>query len=405
MNKKEILSGSFRILKRNKMRTFFMILGIIIGIASLSITFTIGKGIQKQIADRVKKYLSTNSIAIFSVELKMEGNPQTDGKITTLTIDDIKTIASEVPGVSAYDVCQMLQGREIIAGNKNISTTIKGYSVAGETVWNRTVTRGEYFNAEEELNASRVALIGPSIADALFGQSDPIGAQIRIGDIPFIVKGVLEPKGIDPHGNDMDLDVVIPVTTMMKRVMNVDYLAMAKLQVDDENRTEEIAASVATILRERHHIEGNNENDFKVITPTFVQAKIKEMTRVFTVLLPIISLIALLAAGIVIVVLMLMSVNERINEIGLRKAVGARSKDILAQFIVEVSATSILGGIIGVIIGLACFKVFAVSMHLSFYVPWQIYVLGTLLPILVGTGAGILPARKAAKLNPVEALR
>lgn len=405
MNKKEILKSSFRILKRNKMRTFFMILGIIIGIASLSITFTIGKGMQKQISDRVKKYLSTNSIAIFAVELKMEGNPQTDGKITTLTIDDIKTIVAEVPGISMYDVSQMLQGREIIAGNKNITSTIKGYSTAGEIVWNRTVTRGEYFTPEEELNASRVALIGPGVVEALFGQSDPIGSQIRIGDIPFIVKGVLEPKGIDPHGSDMDLDVVIPVTTMMKRVMNVDYLAMAKFVVEDENRMDEIVAGITSVLKERHHIEGNDVNDFQIITPTFVREKIREVTRVFTVLLPIISLIALLAAAIVIVVLMLMSVNERINEIGLRKAVGARSKDVLSQFLIEVSATSILGGIIGVILGLACFRVFASFMSLSFYIPWQIYVLGGLLPVLIGIGAGLFPARKAARMNPVEALR
>lgn len=405
MNKKEILKSSFRILKRNKMRTFFMILGIIIGIASLSITFTIGKGMQKQIADRVKKYLSSNSIAIFAVEVKMEGNPQTDGQITTLTIDDVKAIANEVPGISMYDVSQMLLGREVIAGNKNISANIKGYSVAGEIVWNRTVIKGEYFNAEEELNASRVALIGPGVARELFGQSDPIGEQVRIGDIPFIVKGVLEPKGIDPHGSDMDLDVVIPITTMMKRVMNVDYLAMAKLVVDDENRMDEIVAGITSILQERHHIEGNEENDFQIITPTYVREKIREMTRVFTVLLPIISIIALLAAAIVIVVLMLMSVTERINEIGLRKAVGARSKDVLSQFVIEVSVTSILGGIIGVILGLACFRVFASFMNLSFYVPWQIYVLGSIIPVLIGIGAGIFPARKAAQMNPVEALR
>jgi putative ABC transport system permease protein len=220
-----------------------------------------------------------------------------------------------------------------------------------------------------------------------------------------MVKGVLEPKGVDPHGNDMDLDVIVPITTMMKRVMNVDYISMVKIIVTDENKMDEIVTGITSVLNERHHISGTDESDFMIITPTFVKENIRKMTRVFTVLLPIISLIALLAAGIVIVVLMLMSANERISEIGLRKAVGARSKDILFQFLIEVSSTSILGGIIGVTIGLVCFKIFASFMQLSFSIPWQIYVLGTILPVLVGITAGIFPAKKAAKYNPVEALR
>jgi len=404
MNKTEILKSSFRILRRNKMRTFFMILGIIIGVASLSITFTIGKAMQKQISERVKKYMSSNSLVIFAAKIKMD-NPQTDGYVSTLTIDDLKAISEEVPGISMFDPVQSLTGREIIAGNKSISTTLRGSSATAQVVWNRGVIKGEYFNEEDELNASRVALLGPRLAETLFGHSDPVGAQIRIGNIPFIVKGVLEPKGIDPHGTDMDLDAYIPLTTMMKRVMNVDHIAMAKIIVADENQMDEVAAGITAVLNERHHISGTDQRDFTLITPTFVKENIRKMTRVFTVLLPIISLIALLAAGIVIVVLMLMSVNERIGEIGLRKAVGARSQDILFQFLTEVSATSIVGGIIGVAIGLACFSFFASFMKLSFFIPWQIYLLGIALPVLVGIAAGIFPAKKAAACIPVDALR
>ena len=203
----------------------------------------------------------------------------------------------------------------------------------------------------------------------------------------------------------MDLDAYIPLTTMMKRVMNVDHIAMAKIIVADENQMDEVAAGITAVLNERHHISGTDQRDFTLITPTFVKENIRKMTRVFTVLLPIISLIALLAAGIVIVVLMLMSVNERIGEIGLRKAVGARSQDILFQFLTEVSATSIVGGIIGVAIGLACFSFFASFMKLSFFIPWQIYLLGIALPVLVGIAAGIFPAKKAAACIPVDALR
>jgi len=405
MNKKEVFKGSLRILKRNKMRTFFMILGIVIGIASLSLTFTIGKGFQKQISERAKKYLGSNGIIITAEKVKLDSKPVNNELISTLTIDDLKAIASEVPSVSMVDPVQFLSNREIIIGNKNISTTVKGSSVNGQFVWNRGVTKGEYFNDGEELNASRVALIGTKIAETLFGPSDPIGAQIRIGEIPFTVKGVLEPKGVDPHGNDLDLDVVVPITTLMKRMMNVDYILMAKVILSDENRMDEAVSGITAILKERHHLTENEGNDFSIVTPTFVKEKIKEMTKVFNVFLPLISLIALLAAGIVIIVLMYMTVNDRINEIGLRKAVGARSKDILFQFLVEVSITSLLGGIIGMAIGLACFKVFGLLMHFPFYIPWQIFLFGILLPVIVGIAAGAIPAKKAAGFNPVDALR
>jgi len=405
MNKKEIFKGSLRILRRNKMRTFFMVLGIIIGIASLSLTFTIGKGFQKQISERAKKYLGSNGLIIRAEKMKLDGKPVNSDLISTLTIEDLKAVASEVPSVSMFDPVQFLSNREVISGNRNVSTTIKGSSVNGQFVWNRGVIKGEYFNEGEELNASRVALIGSGIAVTLFGTSDPIGAQIRIGDVPFVVKGVLEPKGVDPHGNDLDLDVVVPITTMMKRMMNVDYIIMAKIILNDENRMDEAVSGITAVLNERHHLTENGKSDFSIITPTFVKEKIKEMTKVFSVFLPSISLIALLAAGIVIIVLMFMSVNERISEIGLRKAVGARSKDVLFQFMTEVSITSLIGGIIGMTFGLACFKVFGLFMNFPFYVPWQILVFGVLLPVLVGIAAGIIPARKAARYNPVEALR
>ncbi|HEY4785173.1 MAG TPA: ABC transporter permease [Bacteroidales bacterium] len=405
MNRKEILNGSLRILRRNKLRTFFMVLGIIIGITSLSLTFTIGKGFQKQMSERVKVYLSPNSIVIMAQKMKLDNKPMTSDLVSSLTIDDLKAIASQVPSVSMFDPMQSLSNQEVIAGNRNISTTIKGNSVNGQFVWNRGVTKGEYFDESEELNASRVALIGPKVAATLFGTSDPVGAQIRIGEIPFIVKGVLESKGVDPHGNDLDLDVIVPITTLMKRVMNVDYISHAKFILTDEKYMDEAVAGITAVLNERHHVTGDGKSDFTIITPTFVKEKIKEMTKVFNVFLPLISLIALLAAGIVIIVLMFMSVNERVNEIGLRKAIGARSKDVLFQFLAEVSMTSLLGGIIGLILGLALFKLFGLFMHLPFYVPWQIVVFGILLPVLVGIAAGIIPARKAAKCNPVEALR
>jgi putative ABC transport system permease protein len=405
MNNKEILKSSFRIMKRNKMRTFYMILGIIIGITSLSLTFTIGKGSQKQISERARKYFGPNDIIVRAEKLKLDGKPVSSDLVSSLTIDDLKAIASEVPGIKMFDPVQSLSDQEVVAGNRNILTSVKGSSVNGQFVWNRAVAQGEYFTDSEELNATRVAVIGPRIAETLFGMSDPVGAQIRIGNIPFIVKGVLEPKGVDPHGNDLDLDIIVPITTLMKRMMNADYILMAKFVISDETKMNEVVNGITATLNERHHLSGNATSDFSVLTPTFVQEKIKEMTRVFNLFLPLISLISLIAAGIVIVVLMLMSVSDRISEIGLRRAVGARSKDIRIQFLIEVSATFLLGGLTGMVIGLAFFKLFGWFMHLPFYIPWQNYVIGTLLPVLLGVMAGIIPAGKAADLDPVVALK
>jgi putative ABC transport system permease protein len=404
MNNKEVLKSSFRIMKRNKMRTFYMVFGIIIGITSLSLTFTIGKGSQKQITERAKKYFGPSDIIVRAEKLKLDGKPVSSDLVSSLTIEDLKAISDEVPAIRMFDPVQLLSGQEVIAGNKNISATIKGSSVNGQFIWNRGVALGEYFNDSEELNATRVAVIGPGIAEELFGKSNPVGDQLRIGNIPFIVKGVLEPKGVDPHGNDLDMDIIVPITTLMKRMMNVDYILMGKFVLADENRMKEAVAGITATLNERHHLSGNGSSDYSILTPTFVQEKIREMTRVFNVFLPLISLIALLAAGIVIVVLMLMSVNDRVSEIGLRKAVGARSKDISIQFLIEISATSLFGGIIGMVIGLSFFKMFGMMMHLPFYIPWQNFVIGIILPVLLGVISGLVPARKAANLDPVVAL-
>ncbi len=405
INRNAILKSSFRILRRNRTRTFFMTLGIVISIAALILTLTIGKGVQQQISERARKYLGSNSIVITAHKLKLKGRPIESDLVSTLTIEDMKAIADEVPSINMTDPVQMAEGREIIAGKKNISTTIKGSSVNGEIVWNRGVISGEYFNEGEVMGASRVALIGPRIATVLFGNSDPVGETIRVGDVPFVVKGVLVSKGVDPHGNDLDLDVIIPITTLMKRIMNVDYIAMGKVVLKDESQMDEAVRSITAILKERHHITDESQLDFSLITPVFVRETIHKMTRVFNVFLPLISLIALLAAGIVIVVLMYISVNERVSEIGLRKAVGARSKDILFQFIAEVSATSLLGGIIGIALGLAAFGIVRMHMQIPFNLPLVVITGIILLPILVGIIAGAIPARKASKYNPVDALR
>jgi len=404
MNRYKIIESSFRILRRNKLNTFFMILGVVIGIAALSLTFSLGKSAEKQITEKVKKLFSENNILITSGRVELGSGRSSESSFANLKIEDIEAIANDIPGITMYDVFQVTPERDVISGNKNISTAINGGTAEGELVMRRSVTSGEYFTKAEEKSSARVALIGTKIVKKLFKGSDPIGAQIRIGQVPFTVKGVLEERGIDPHGTDQDMNVIVPITTLMNRLMNVDYIAGAKVEVDDASKTEETAGKIASLLRERHSLNNNETNDFSLVTPVIVKETIKKMNRIFTLFLPLISGIALLVGGVVIVVIMLMSVSRRVNEIGLRKALGARSKDIMFQFLAETSVITLLGGIIGLTIGITGAWMFMSSKGLIFYVPWEAILIGVLFPVIIGILAGIIPARKAAKMDPIEAL-
>jgi putative ABC transport system permease protein len=404
MNKSKILKSSFRVLGRNKLYTFFMVFGIVIGIAALSLTFSMGKGAEKQLTEKVKLLFSPNNILIVSGREGLGSGQTSESSVSNLTIEDIEAITNEVPGITMYAPVQATPDRDVIYGNKNISTPINGGTAEGELIWKRGVSSGEYLAKADEKKSARVALIGTKIAKKLFEGSDPVGAQIRIGTVPFTVKGVLEERGIDPHGTDLDMNIIVPITTVMKRLMNVDYIIAAKLEVEDASRTEEISNTISSVLRARHSLNKDETNDFSIITQTMVKEMIGRMNRVFTLFLPLISGIALLIGGVVIVVIMLMSVSRRVSEIGLRKALGARSKDIMFQFLVEASVVSLLGGIIGLVFGLTGTWIFLSSRGITFFVPWQTILFGVLCPVLIGILAGIVPARKAAQMNPIEAL-
>jgi len=321
-----------------------------------------------------------------------------------LTIADVEDLAQDLPAVEAWDPQQVLR-TAVRSGDASATARVLGDSERAERVWDRGVSSGEYFDASAVAGSARVALIGETVARELFGDEDPLGAEILIGSVRFKVIGILEPFGVDVHGMDRDDEVVVPISTAMRRLMNVDTIRAAKLLVKDPARVEETAREVRRLLRERHAIAPGQPDDFTVITSTQVQQMVGRVQRVLFLFLPLVAGISLAAGGVVAASLMLASVSERVGEIGLRGAVGARPRDIQLQFLLETAVTTLGGGLGGLVVGAAAAQIVARRWGLDGIVSWQAVVLGILAAAVTGLLAGVVPARRAARLQPVDALR
>jgi putative ABC transport system permease protein len=290
-------------------------------------------------------------------------------------------------------------------GDATDNAQILGESERWQRVWNRSASRGDCFDEAAVRGSARVAVIGETVAQDLFGNDDPIGAGIQIGSVPFKVIGVLEPWGTDPHGMDEDNVVVVPVTTLMRRLANLDKIGMAKLLVSDPGQAEQMKVQIAEVLRQRHALSRDQPDDFSILTATEVHRVIEGIQRVIFLYLPLVAAVSLVVGGIVSASLVLSSINDRIGEIGLRRAVGAHSADIRLQFLLETTTTIVVGGLLGIALGYAAAEIAANRMHLGSANPWLAAALGIAASVAVGLLAGVLPALRAARLEPAEALR
>lgn len=317
-NKQRIIKSGLRVISRYKLRTFFMMLGVIIGITALTLTLTLGNGIEKKIMESVSRVFNNRNVVVSAEMIEAEGIRETEaGPNASLKIEDIKAIANQVDGIVMYDYLQILPEQTIISKQSNTVATVRGCSEIGEFIWNRPVLSGEFFNKSDVNSSKRVAMLGAKVAASLFPNDDPVGKQIRIANNPYIVKGVLEERGVDPHGSDMDEEIFIPITTFMRRLANVDFIMGAKFEFESQEMAVNSEDEIRTMLRQLHSISDGEADDFSILTTKQASKIIAGMTKVFKVLLPAIAAIALLAGGIVIVTLMSMSVNQRIKEIGL----------------------------------------------------------------------------------------
>lgn len=391
MNNKLLLQGSLRSMMRNKLRTLFMSIGVMIGVGTLIAGQSLGTGAEKEITERVNKLFGPGSIMVIS---------------RTLTYGDIEAIESQMDQVIASAPRFGYVEEDISAGGLSRKAAVFGHTVEGETVWNRGVSEGRYFTNGDMSKTARVALIGHRLSDALFGEGgDAIDQEIMIGSVPFRIVGVLEPAGIDPHGEDRDEDIYVPITTAMRRLYNMEFVGMAKLIVSNHETIEEDGDEIAEILRKEHNIALGEDEDFAIYTSKFAGQMIQKANRILTVYMMAAAAVVLLVAAIVIASIMLVVVRERIAEIGLRKALGATAQNINFQFFAEVVVITLVSGVLGIGLGLSAANLVSMYINVPVIITPLAVGLGLGAALLVGIASGILPARKAANLDPVEALR
>ncbi len=405
MKTKRLISHGLRGMGRHRLRTFFMMLGTFIGVLALTIVVAIGQGTRDNVMGMVEQLFTGSSIMLMPGGGGSRGGPHATGANTTLTVEDLEEIQSTVPRIVAWDPMIQVGSREVVYQGNNSTVRILGHSAQHEQVWNRGASRGAFFGESEVRTSARVALVGESLARELFQGADPIGYQVRIGAVPFEVIGVLDSMGIDIHGWDRDNEVIVPYTTAMRRLVNVDYIGTSKILATDDADLDATVIAIENLLRERHALAEGEPNDFNMITPVQIREMVGSMNRVFTLFLPIIAGVSLLIGGIVVANLMLMGVNERRSEIGLRKAVGAREKDIRLQFLFESSLVTVVGGLFALVVATAALAFISRMMELPSIMPWEAASLGLGAAILVGLIAGVAPARRAAALESVTTLR
>ncbi len=402
------LKIALRALGVNRLRSALTMLGIIIGVAAVIAMVAVGSGATARIAEQIRS-IGSNVIIVLSGSVTSGGVRLGHGAAPRLTEDDAKAIASECPAVAL--VAPSSRGTaQVVFGNNNWSTVVQGTTPDYLEIRDITVQSGRPFTWQDVDGATKVALIGQTVVEKLFSGTDPVGQIIRIKKVPFTVLGVLSPKGQSPMGQDQDDIVLMPISTVKKKVLgvsqaNVRAVGTILVQASGPMMINEAEGQIATLLRQRHRLQPRQEDDFYIRNLAEVFAAQEQSARVMSILLGAIASVSLVVGGIGIMNIMLVSVTERTREIGLRLAVGARTRDILAQFLVEAVTLSLIGGLIGIAFGLSA------SALISYLANWSILISGGSILMafafsaLVGVFFGYYPARKAALLDPIEALR
>ncbi|HAK88361.1 MAG TPA: peptide ABC transporter permease [Nitrospiraceae bacterium] len=397
-----VINISLKGLSKYKMRTFLMMLGIIIGIATLTVIVSVSKGMQKKVMKSIQSF-GSNAVMVSAGGGKMFGPP--DEKVTSLTLDDADAIREQVKGIRAMSPFTMALEQTVIYGSKNTMSPVVGVTPEFADAWQWYAEKGDFISDEDNSSMSKNCMLGQTVVSELFGDQDPVGETIRVNNTNFKIIGVLSKRGTSPRGMDMDRRVMVPLTTAMKRLYNVTYIGMIRLYIDDSSRLDEVSKTVASILKERHHITPPQEDDFRVTNTMAMANMAKGVSKTLGTFLALLSLISLAVGGIVIANIMFISVNERKKEIGIRRAFGATAVDIRKQFLGEALFVTIGGGIVGTALGIIVSEGLATIKKMPVVISWEPFALAIVFSTLVGIIAGLQPAKRAAAMDPVDAIR
>ncbi len=403
MELQAVIRVALRALARNKMRTALTMLGIVIGVGAVICTVAIGEGASNQVQEQIRN-LGDNIIFVVAGSQSRHGVHMGAEATKRLTLADAKAIEQQSPMVSRVSpgVWSRVQ---VVYGNQNWNTSVRGVSPAFMEIRRWPVLEGDVFSDRDVDSAANVCLIGRTVIENLFGGEDPLGKTVRVQNLPFRVVGVMAPKGQSPFGRDEDDMLLMPYTTVQKKIAGIDWLNFIMCSAVDAEAIRAAERDIAGLLRQRHRLREDQEDDFMIRSPTDLAEAQAQAGRIMTLLLASIASVSLLVGGIGIMNIMLVSVTERTREIGVRMAVGATEQDVQRQFLSEAVVLSLLGGAVGVLAGVGGSVAVSSMLQWPTQVPPEAIAIAVLFSAGVGIFFGYYPARKAARLDPIEALR
>jgi len=399
----EVIRVALWALARNKLRSALTMLGVIIGVGAVICSVAVGEGASNQIQEQIRN-IGDNMVWIEAGGRQVNGVRSGTRGTKSLTMGDLRAIQQQVPLV--FNVSPNVDtGAQVVYGNQNWFTFLRGVFPEYLAVRRWRIARGSaFFQSDVDHNAN-VCLLGQTVVEQLFGQEDPLGKIIRVKTIPFEVVGVLAPKGQSPFGTDQDDTLIMPLTTAQKKVMGIDWLDDIMGSAVSMGAIDSAEKQITSLLRERHHLRPDEEDDFNLRHPADIAGASAESQRIMTLLLASIASISLLVGGIGIMNIMLVSVTERTREIGIRLAVGATEQDVQMQFLSEATVLSLVGGSFGILTGIVGSRAVSNSLQWPTQIAPQAILVAVVFSAAVGVFFGYYPARKAAHLDPIEALR